>query len=404
MNATPPARSGSSSKDGMVMFVVLGGLGLLALIGLTTLAVLRTDYRINRNHRNVVASFYDADAGVNYVKQKMEERLTAGQTLEQIRTSMNVPAPAGFFFETVTQLRQLSDTNVYSYSVVGHAGPVGTPAGQARTVIEAAVRQSDAVTLGIFGTLDLRLQPNVDIFSYDSRVTPNPTAASSTGQASVGSNESIIFQPNVTLDGSVAIGADSSGSPAACAGCGPYNTMDMGYIEPDPLGATGGSLAAKFIAVSTVNNNASSPDINGARVLDLWNKNGSLSAGNYYLSSVRLKGDLVIDATGGPVNIYLTGGWDSWPGSEVNVLGNPTDFRIYSNSDQEIEMLPRTDFRGYIYAPRAHVQLQPNGKVLGAVWSKSVTLQPGGDVFIDTAILSGYKTTRLVFTSWKEVR
>ncbi len=404
MNRSEPIHKTAPRDAGMVLFIVLGGIGLLALIGLTTLGVLRTDFRITRNHRDLVAALYDAEGGVNYVKQRIEQRLTAGQSFDAIMANLNILPPAGFFFDPVTQIQRLSDSNLYAYSVSGRGGPVGTPGHRAQVTIEAGVRQDNALSIGIFGILDLRLQPNVSIYSYDSRTTPNPTPASSTGLASVGSNESISIQPNVHLDGTVALGANSAGSPAGCAGCGPYNAQEMGHIPPDPLGAVGGSLAAKFTAAAANNDNASSSNINAARLFRIPN-NGSatLTSGDYYLSEMELRGDLVVDATEGPVNIYLTGEIKSWPNNDINVIGNPTDFRIYSNSNQDIVLLPRNDFRGFVYAPYAHVQMQPNGALHGAVWSKSVRLQPGGNVFIDTAILNAYKTTRLTFVSWKQI-
>ena len=58
------------------------------------------------------------------------------------------------------------------------------------------------------------------------------------------------FQPNVNLEGNVAIGADSAGNDAACNNCGAYDSEQLGHIEPDPLGVSGGTLATRFAAAA----------------------------------------------------------------------------------------------------------------------------------------------------------
>ncbi len=396
-----------TNKEGMVLFVVLGGLGLLALVGLSTLSLMRTDYRITRNYRDATISLYDAEGGANYVKQRIEQRLTAGQSFASIMANLNIQPPAGFFFDPVTELRQLSDGNLYAYTVVGRGGPPGTPGHLARTAIEVAVRQDDALAIGIFGVDSLTTRPNNSFYSYDSRVTPNPTPANSSGNASIGSNGQITLLPNVTVDGTIAIGASSSGSPAFCSGCGAYNTQEMGHINPDPLGANGGTLAQRFSQVAANNDNHKTPRIDGSNYLRVNNnQTATLTAGNYYITGARIQGTLDIDTSDGPVNIYLTGASEfrTWPNSRINLNGNPSDFRIYSMGSADVFMLPNIGVRGFIYAPNATVRLQPNANFYGGIWAKEVTLQPNGNYFIDTSILNTYKSTRLTFVSWKESR
>ena len=88
-----------------------------------------------------------------------------------------------------------------------------------------------------------------------------------------------------------------------------------------------------------------------------------------------------------PVNLYLLR-----PGEVVarpmrsTLSGKPTDFRIFSNSADDIKLLPNHDFRGFVYAPYADATIQPNGDFLGAVWSEDTILAPGGGAsYVDTA-------------------
>lgn len=394
----------NAGKKGMVLFFVIGGLGLLGLLGLTAYTVGRQDFLISRNHMRVVQSLNQADAGIEYVKSQIEARLTLGDSLPTIVSSLNVTAPDGYDFDPVTVLEQLGDTNLFSFSVTGRSGAVGTPDGNGNTTIEATVRRARAINIGVFGIESLDLRPNVDVYSYDSRDVLNPTAGDSTGAASVGSNEDIAFQPNVNLHGTVSIGADTDENDAVCSGCDAYESENVGHVEEDPLGISGGTLADQFASAAIDNDNALVPEISGANVLNVNGAPANIPSGEYYLSEISLKGDLTVSVLDGPVNIYLTGGVNSWPGYEINIVGKPTNFRIFSNSTEEIKILPKFDFRGFIYAPYADILMQPEGDFHGAIWGNTTILQPGGSTFVDTALFDEFQTTKLDIVSWKEAR
>jgi hypothetical protein len=113
---------------------------------------------------------------------------------------------------------------------------------------------------------------------------------------------------------------------------------------------------------------------------------------------------LTVDASAGPVNLFLEGGFQSDPDCEINVIGDPKDFRIFSASDAMIRVQPNSAFKGFIYAPFAEVELFPNASFYGVIWARMVDLKPGGDVFIDLSILETMYANRITIDSWKEVR
>lgn len=402
MNYTRP--TDNTQKEGMVLFFVLGGLGLLGLLGLTAYTVSRQDALISRNHMRVTQSLNQADAGVEYVKSQVESRLTLGESLQQIVDTLNVTAPTGYDFDPVTVMKQHGNTNLFTFSVTGRSGAVGTPDGNGNTTIEATVRRGQAINIGVFGIEELDLRPNVDIWSYNSGVTTNPAAADSTGEASVGSNQNIAFQPSVNLDGTVSIGADIDETEAACSGCDSFRSETVGHVEEDPLGMFGGTLADQFASAAIDNDNDLVPEITGGNILMANTGTTIIPSGDYYLSEITFKGDVTVSVLDGPVNIFLTGQVKSFPGYDINVLGKPTNFRIFSNSSEDIKILPRHDFRGFIYAPYAQVFMAPEGDFFGGIWSLTTILQPGGSTFVDTALFDAFQTTKLDIVSWKETR
>ena len=92
------------------------------------------------------------------------------------------------------------------------------------------------------------------------------------------------------------------------------------------------------------------------------------------------------------------------PGGDLNTTGTPSDFRIFSNSSEDILIKPKGDSKCFVYAPHAKVQMYPNGNFYGVLWSETIDLKPGGDIWVDTSLLKKIKTNRIVIVSWKELR
>ena len=184
-------------------------------------------------------------------------------------------------------------------------------------------------------------------------------------------------------------------------------------MNPDPLGALGGDLAADIATFSSDNNNTfSGNEINLAQ----GNKSLTLMAGNYYLVSVNLnnKTTLTIDTSDGPVNLYLVGPFTAQSGSTINYTSFtsvvPKDFTIFSNSDQPITLLQDGRFKGTVYAPYARVEMNNRAGQLsapiayGLIWGKSVILGDAGIFYFDTALKDEFLSTDVSLVSWKESR
>lgn len=396
-------------KEGMVLFAVLAILSGLAMICATMFMLTSTDIRISDNYRNSLAAFYNADAGVQYVKTQIEKGLALG-TLSMSNNSetLNVSAPAGYSFKTVTTLNRMADNDTYEYTVTGTAT-------NSEAMITVSFKRKPAMGVGVFGDKLIDMKAYGNVYSYNSDALAGlPTPADSTGEGDIGSNENVVTHVGTYVDGNLLLGTDQYGNPAVWAdpGSGSTITGEGGVasprVEPDPLGIDGGSLEVAFNAASTVNNNSSaSPAIPGNNRISLGNSaTMTLRSGNYYVSEMTLNNGATLNiiATNGPVNIYLYGAANFKNGSTVNITGKPTDVSIYSNTSDSIVMYHGSSFSGFIYAPFANVEVKNSGNFYGLVWAQEVDMKNSGDVYIDLQLLKKYLSNKVQLLSWKEER
>ena len=137
--------------------------------------------------------------------------------------------------------------------------------------------------------------------------------------------------------------------------------------------------------------------------------NGStihLPAGNYYISDLILKNgaSMTLDATTGPVTLYITGQLEAKEGSSINMTGNPPDLRIYSNSSDPIILKNDGDFKGVVYAPLAPIEVKNSGDFYGICWGSSLELKNSGNIYVDVSAMRRYLTDQIILLSWKEIR
>ena len=201
------------------------------------------------------------------------------------------------------------------------------------------------------------------------------------------------------------------------------------YIDPDPLGVlpgSGGELDDDFAKYSVPANNDNAdvePPIKQPKydVTLATNKTHTmtLTNGNYYIHDLTLNANttLNIDASSGPVNIYLTGSMEAKNGSTINTTGNPTDLNIYSNGGdpdrnrgvgyglgESIILKNDGDFKGLIYSPYSPVTVMNKGDFHGVAWGETVEIKNSGDVYIDIALIQSHLSNVIQLLTWKERR
>lgn len=393
MHARPSQR-----RSGMALFAVMTAIAGLAILGSTAYVVTRTDIEIVRNHRYEARAFAAADAGVNYVRARIEADLEAGTFVfpsNSANVSVNYEAPTGYTFDTVTNISRSSNGSFY-FTVVGRDS-------NAVASITTAWRRARAMNFGVFGCDSVDMKAAGFSFSYystDFAAGVDPTPLDSTGDSDEATDGTFTTHMATTIDGDLVLGATESGTPAVWVDPGGGSIISgaggesVGHIECDPLGIVGGSLAAQFAAGTPVDK------IVGA------GKTLTLTSGNYYFSKFEMKNGstLIINATNGPVNIYLSGPADLMNSGSVNPDGDPTDFNLFSNSSDTIVVANSAEFKGLIYAPYAWVDMKNSGDVFGAIWGSDVTIRNSANMFVDLSLLNRYLDSKLALVSWKENR
>jgi len=429
----PAIRMIYNNEKGFVLPVGLMFLAIIAILGTTAVIIITTDLKIGSNYKASEQAFYDAEAGVQYVLKQLAIDLddsdpdTVDLMTEDPPISLNYFTPSGFSFTVPTALTSLG-SNQYRFQVTGH-GPNNSEA-----VIEVvfSAEQKSFFDYGLFTNGMLDLKSDAKIYSYDSSITPDPDPTTfpgaSTGKADIGSNTEISTKMDTYIDGDLGLGADSSNPPidAVWTDTGTPivtgTTNNVGRVDPDPLGANDSDppseLYNKFIDIIANNDNGTAGDgtpLEGATAIDLGNgETLTLTAGDYYITDIILRNGstLTIDATSGPVNIYLSGTLDaeegeleSKNGSEINNLSQPTDFSIFSNSSQDIIFKHSSAFKGMVYAPNAHVEMKNSAGVYGLIWGNTATINNSGEFYFDEAIKDKYLSPNnytINVLSWKD--
>jgi len=418
------------NEKGMVLPLGLMFLAIIAVLGTTAVIVTTTDLKIGSNYRSNVQAFYDAEAGVQYVRKKLvidlddSDSNTVDLTASPI--SLNYSTPSGFSFTVPTELTSLGSDR-YSFKVTGH----GSNNSEAVIEVVFSAEKKSVFEYGLFTDGLLDLKSDAKIYSYDSRDTPDPDSTTfpgaSTGEIDIGSNTGISTKMNTYIDGDLALGADNSDPPVdaiwtdtgAPIVTGTAGTT-VGHVDSDPLGANDPSseLYDKFIDIVTTNDNGTAGDgspLEGTTAIDLSNgETLTLTAGDYYITEIILKNGstLEIDATSGPVNIYLDGIVDAEDGeleakngSAINNLSQPTDFSIFSNSSQDITFKHSSAFKGMVYAPNAHVEMKNTAGIYGLIWGNTATIHNSGEFYFDEAIKDNYLSPNnytIDVLSWKD--
>ncbi|HBA83966.1 MAG TPA: hypothetical protein DCZ95_07735 [Verrucomicrobia bacterium] len=395
------SRSAPHARQGGALVICLLLLGLLSFFAGSVYRLTVPEVASSIYQRNERMAFYNAEAGVQYIISQLSAGLKTGALkLTSAVERVNYTAPEGYQFDPVYTLTRLPNNKWMTFVVTGRFE-------KAAAVIQATVSRPRLLTdAGIFGNISLTVQPNNEIFSYNSNDTPAPLETDSTHEANIGSNELLSMLNNIFLDGICLLGESLFGvEPLPPSG---YPSEDVDRIEPDPLGARNGPLGSLFNYYNNPvrNNNAAAGIANNA--INLHNHDVmTLPGGVYYLTSLDLGSGSTLKIGGTPDNptvIFLHGPMTSQPNSDINVTnGLPTNFLIYSDASDEIRIQPNNDFRGLIYAPYASLRFQPGGSLYGVFWGNTAILLPNNDIFIDLALLDDFLSTNVRLEQWKQL-
>jgi Tfp pilus assembly protein PilX len=394
-------------EHGAVLITCLVFICIFAVLSTSAYLTSSSELKIGSNYTAARQAFYDADAGVNYAKARIEYDLANGTlTLTGGDETVSYAAPAGFSFDTITTLTKQTGTNNYSFQSAGHSG-------NAQSTIEVFLVRDSLFDSGIFGDIAVDMKSSAYVYSYDSRTTLNATPGDSTGEASLASNGTVIAHNDTHIDGGVGLGDDGAGTEAVLTQTGTPDIQgyvtDVDRVNPDPLGAIGGDLAGDFGTYSSSNDNASAvPSISGTTIdtnstITLKGKSGG---SNFYLTSIILKNGAVleVDATAGPVNIYLHGSLEAKNGSTINLTGVPPDFTVYCDTTDSMIFKHSSVYKGTVYAPYAHIEMKNSSDVYGMLWGRTIDIKNSGEFYMDMALLDKWLDNTVSIVSWREIR
>ncbi len=399
------------NDKGMVMAIILMLVAVLVILGTTGILTVTTDMKISSNFRENARALYDAEAGVNAVIAKVNDGTFTWPATGNSQV-VTVACPSDFKFNgcagagttsvTVTNV----DGTYYQFQVTGYGY------NNAAKTIEVRFKRKPAFDFGLFADGVVDLKASVQVYSYNSNVTPNPTTTDSLHNGDVGSNTEIVGYNGTLVDGDAGLGASAGGTTATLnikSGTVITGTSgtEVGRVDPDPLGAVGGELSAKFTTYSATNDNTltgttgvSGTVINGGATLV-----GKPGGANYYISSLTLgnRDTLTVDTTNGPVNIYMTGELEAKNGSLINVTGSTLDFSIFSNSTDKIVFKHGSAFKGVVYAPYAPIEMKNSADTYGLIWGGSIDIKNSGQFYFDEALNDKFLSKKVTVASWKDV-
>ncbi|MBA3029678.1 MAG: hypothetical protein FP816_12855 [Desulfobacteraceae bacterium] len=433
------------NEKGIVLIIGLMFIALLSVLAATAYVISTQDSLISANYKYSEQAFNHAEAGVQYGITKLEIALKSGASLPASGT-LDIPgasAPSGFLF-SLSPLT-VEGNNLYSFSSTGKAQK------KASSEIKVGLRRLPVVPGGVFGDLNVDSKTHVQYYSYDSRVIPDPTPSDSTGQCDLASNGSIVLNAGTFVDGNVVLGnnriADASyhpfGAPVVAGKKGYYS----GRLEPDPMNINSGDFQAEFDSAALTNDNADiTPSIPGREIVHpgcIVNLPGKSGGSIYYLEKIdlSLSDTIMMDATSGPVVLYLRGSFTAKDASGIQILstgsveditikmtedplnpisthqvflglynsstlnkfGRPTDFVLITDSDAMLEFKDATEINGLVYAPHSIIFLQSSKPLHGAFMGKSIVCYDHSILYFDTALKDKYLSNDLSIVSWKKV-
>ena len=408
------------NERGVALIIALMFLSILGLLGTTALVLTTTDIRIGGNYKTNAQAFYDADAGVNYAIAGMAEGLKADPqtfilpaTIGSSSSLTPFSAPTGFGFSYKAPGITMITENRFSFITNG-SGP-----NNAQSTIKAICKRSPMINYAAFGNQKLDIKNGVLTQSYDSSSSvsaernPNDPSFQSTHKADVCSNDWLLTQNGVSIDGSGVLGEKQDGSPTTngiSSGTTFYGDtpVNKGRIDPDPLGSMSGGEYDPT-TYSTSNDNSLATGLSGNTINGNALLIGTPGGADYFLTSITLGNSekLTVDTSAGDVRIFLTGPIDLRDNSEIEM--NPatcdaTKFAVFSNSVSKISIENSADFIGLIYAPYAPVDVKNSAEVYGAIWGNNVEINNSGAIYYDSALRNKYLSNNLSLTAWEDLR
>jgi hypothetical protein len=366
---------------------------MLVLGGMAAALVTVTDafHREHEHSRANAASFYLAESGINEVYASLA---TVGDTATK---GMAFPKALGPGTYSVDQLYGQDDDSVIRLDRVrlrsvgdGGEGPVG---------VELMVWKvpTGFFRWGIFGDQWVDIDSNSLVDSFDSNDGPYAIGVPYVNDfGNVGSNGDINVDANAQIYGEAMVGPsgvlDDDDPGVIIAG----DTGSLTTPEPMPpivvpaIASSGPLTVSGDLTIPQGDRHYTSLTVNGGAVLTVQ------GPARLVLDAavIRSNSQWVIDASGGPVEIYATGTFEVKSHAVVKTIAqHARDISLNITSSniippiETIAFKSSSQFTGTIYAPNALISLASNFTLYGAVKAAQVRMRSNSKLHFDEDLL-----------------
>ncbi len=366
-----------------------GGILVLALISVITVGALSfalLKISISTTERQGAAvdqrqAFYLAEAGLS----EAFAGLGIGKTGQVGSQEEPVRYGQGLFWVDVTDLGN-NQVQLESTAMVGH--------GRATLGLVVRARVESISSLGIFSTESLRANPGVLIDSFDSTLGPYALQVDTATnyQAILGSNGDIKLQNGTEIRGDAVVG------PTGAVDAGGGTITGIPRQRPEPASIPAVDVPDVGILTSLSHSGAAPLVIpageHGHSVLELGMHTSTLVQGpaTLVIGDLTLKkgATLELDATGGPIEIFITGSMElDLSAFVVTTLYDPAGvvFQIASDDSKALNLGAQSTFYGFIYAPHGDVKLGAKFNLYGGLVANSYDVATKGAMHFDTSVV-----------------
>ena len=402
-NHTTDRRRGSALVMAMVMVTTLG------MLSLSILSTVGSSYKLNRQVRTEAGARYVAEAGI----------AEAIYALSQGGNGSLGNAKQRLDYGGGTYWVETEDLGSNRISLVS-TGLEDTAASRVQVVLDLSA--GSIFSWGAFGDEGLSMSSNSMVDSYDSSAgTYKDQAVNGSGadtyanqEGNVGSNSNVSLDSNAIVNGNavpgssgtttVAGNADVTGSTSPAAVTNEMSTIDL---PPTPSAGPW-----------EVDGSASLPAGDHAFDDFLLKANGTLTVTGpatvvFQNAVIDSNAQIIVDARGGPVQFYVLHDF---------LMSSNTTFGAMSRIPADVELNLLTDnvinpdvpvdldtvgfdsnakFYGTLYAPNAHVAINSNFELFGALIARSVALDSNARIHFDEALMDARDASAAAFTFTK---
>jgi hypothetical protein len=446
-------------QEGITLVMTLMFIAVLTIVGATAVAINSTDLLLGGAFHASQIAFHNADAGVNFVISRIPA-LVADHQLKldgtELTESYAFETPSSFVFDVAhrSTFQRIADTRKYLLQVTGRSRPKSP----ITHTVEVVLQRRRALDYGLFAADRLDLPAQGRIYSYDSRrLNTHDAPTTSTHAVQIAANGTMTAQArhlDLGIDGDITLGMTPSGAYADFA-----FRESAPTVPPPPVQITtgeqhqihllpGDALQIDPLGIDKMVHDAQKTlrDKNdNSRALENHNNRITssfyLNKGDYYLKDITLgsHAQLTLDASHGDIKIYVgsitfkdhatlnvmtdrahgnveiyLGGPASFLATSasvlptVNVTGDASTFRIFSNSSEPIALHHDGDFKGLVYAPHAPVSVQnASAHGYGLLWAYTLDFSQNDrpyTFYVDTALQELFLAREVEMVSWKELR